>query len=687
MLRLVWMAPGFAFAVLSSATPVADARAAGPGECLRMEVCLNGVWDTAPGTDEKEMPRAGWAPMRTPALPITREGHPAAMWYRRALEIPQELARPDRRFFLEIEKAGHYAAVFCNGREVGAHYGQYAPFEVELTAAIRPGENNEIAVYVHDSSGRFVRAGADVPDAMIGMSYRPGARGAPERNWIGIAGDITFSWRPARRVSDARVVTSVSEKSIRARLDLSKDAASERGIECRATVLDGDREVLTLPAVAATGSRVELQSPWANPVLWGHAPYGEPKLYVLRTELVRDGEVVDRLFTRFGFREVRVEGKDVLLNGRKLWLSGTYTHWLDSRRYVNDRRPMSVELRAMQEAGLNTLNGHWDDLGRTYLELCDEMGLLVWASMYCTSALPLQPNGDEAWSEWMVQTTEEWVSARRVHPSVIAWRPFCAPPRNFDPKVHRAPFLSRVRRALIDADGTRPVGDGSDINDHSQGFLARGSEKFDDAAIAVTRIEEATKPTMTVELWGDFADVAGVSGFFRSYQRSVSKAGGVGAIPQHVSFFNPVRFTPKWLSDSGPGNRESDGRISSRCANWCDPQQPAYRQSEYGRVFAELYREKTGQALPVSEGPQRPELLVSGLPANEAAFLLPAEPARRTGTGLISAMDGTAWFVVPAAGRYILNYRGGERPIEIAPRAAYSGPGYDEVQRLSLSPR
>lgn len=671
------LAFGLAFA------PAAWALA--PEEVLRMEVCLNGAWESASGGDDSQPPEMGWTIARIPALPLTREGHPAAMWYRRSLEVPRAPGQPERRFFLEIEKAGHYVGVYCNGKKVGEHFGQFSPFEVELTGAIRPGERNEIALFVHDASGRYVREGTEITDALIGPAYRPGARGAPERNWIGIAGDITFSWRPARHIAEALAITSVREKSLLARVELSPNLTTQPGIECRAAVLDGDNLVLSLPAVAVSKPQVELRAGWQDPVLWGHAPYGEPKLYWLRVELLQGGTVIDRRFTRFGFRELWIDGKDLLLNGKKLWLTGTYGLWLDTRRYINDRRPMAAELRAMQETGLNTLNGHWDDLGRTYLELCDEMGVLVWASMYCNSQLPFQPNADQGWADWMARTTGDWVRSRRAHPSVVAWRPFCATPRNLNQFTSLPEFVGMVRRAVNEADGTRPVGDGSHLTAHNQGMTARAGTGYDDGTQAAERVQQSAKPTVTVEIWGDFRDVNGVMGFFRDFERNVFKVGSTGYIPQHLPFVETARFTPMWLSDSGPGNRDTDGRVAQRCVNWCDPQQPAYRETPYGKLFAEMYREQTGASLPVSTGPQRPELLVSALPANEPVYLISSDPLRLPAIGLVAASDGTAWFVAPDAGRYTLSYRGGQREIEIARRPAYSGPGYDAVQRLSLA--
>ncbi len=674
------MAFGVAVAALFLCSAGAMA-AESAGSSLRASICLNGMWETAPATEELRMPDAGWKPTRTPALPLSEDGHPKALWYRLSLDVPADWGRPGRRFGIEFEKVGHYAAVFCNGVQVGEHYGQFAPFEIDLTPAFRPGERNTIAVYVHDASGEYVRPGADVTDPTVGPSYRPGAQGEAARNWIGIVGDVTLDWRPAAGVSDVLVVPSVRKKSLEARIDLNREAVA-KGVTCRAAVLDGDKVILELPAQPAA-EHVTLAAPWADPVLWGPPPYGVPKLYELRTELVQDGRVLDRAFTRFGFREVWVDGQDVLLNGRKLWMVGTYSAWLAPSRYINDRRPMAAEIRAMQAAGLNTLNGHWDSLGRTYLDLADEMGMFVWSSMYCNSQLPFQPNADAGWADFMVGQAREWAHAVRNHPSVMAYRPFCGAPKNLGTLTREQDFRMAVDRAVRAEDGTRPLGDRTDIYDFNQGSK-NAAGAYDDASGLARVLKTAGKPVMTVEIWTGFNDVEGMTGFFRNLYQTAYAGGETGFIPQHLPFFKSVEFKPSWLSLSGPGNRDLDWRVRQRMLNWCDPSQPADETEPYGRLFAELYREHTGRASESYSGEQPPEVLVSGAPVGTVVFMGPAVAAMGCLQGLLTAPDGTAWFVLPRAGAYELTAGGAEQAVQVAPQSGVPQPGYDYVQRVSL---
>src|SRR5439155_11252614 len=95
---------------------------------------------------EVKIPDHGWSGARLPAAPIL-DPKVVARWCRVAFTVPKEWAGRERRFFVEFEKVGHYAAVFCNGRNMGEHFGQYTPFEFDLTDALHFGERNELAVF------------------------------------------------------------------------------------------------------------------------------------------------------------------------------------------------------------------------------------------------------------------------------------------------------------------------------------------------------------------------------------------------------------------------------------------------------------------------------------------------------------------------------------------------------------
>lgn len=735
LLRLLEEIPGRA---KHSGNTGAEAPAAFPGDpdlhgkvagLPRLLICLNGTWESVLNGALEHIPEAGWSALRVPAMPFATHPPTTSIWYRQRVHISNEWVKPQRQFFLRLEKAGHYAAVYGNGQLAGKHFGQYTSFEADVTNALRAGQTNEIAILVHNASGPYVRPGVSLTDPMEGNAYRGATNQDYQRNWTGIVGDIFLGWRPVCHISNVFVVPSVRKRRLQVLLEVEGVDPEAAGLTLRAAILDNGEVIRQLPEAAVSeNGAVRLEADWPNPVLWGPDPYGTPKLYVLRTELERAGEVVDRRFTRFGFREVWIEGRDVLLNGEKLWMIGTYFEKLAPIQYLNDRHSQSLMLGMMQAAGLNTLHGHWDGLGKTWLDLCDEMGMLVLGGFFCDGRPEIQSKADAGWVDWMAATCREWVREVRNHPSIVLWRPLDVLPDNllFQTWAIYVRMAEQVRRE----DGTRPLADGSDVEAWAQGSLkstpsvgllpgrasgVEGQEQrhsisradYDDCSRMENALGASHKPFLTKEIWTGFGDREGLSRFFRTFYEKSFVGGSTGIVVQHLPLvYRTGRLRITWLSESGKGNRDDISHItemtspnwcgpaqpiswpcddSTSLPNWCDPAQPAGQATPYNDLFRDLYREFTKRAAIPHSGDIPGNVLVSGLEANEIAFLVPEEPVIGGAMGVRAAGDGTAWIIAVPPGAYRLHCGRGSASFQVAPQHPSGVPGYSSVQRIDVT--
>lgn len=672
-----------------------------PEDIPRMEICLNGDWQTIENSPSERTPASGWVVQRVPAMPLATNPPVTSVWYRHRMHVPASWKNAGRRFFLRLGKAGHYAAIYCNGRMVGEHYGQYTPFEADVTDALRAGDFNEIAIYVHNASGKYVRPGAMLTDPMEDNAYRAATIQEYERNWTGIVGNIFFGWRPASRTSDIFVIPSVRNHRVKVELKIEDVDRDTAGLTVRSVVLDDGKVVRRLPAKAIDGNGpVSLEVDWTDPVLWGPEPYGKPKLYVLRTDLMRRGKLVDRSFTRFGFREVWIEGRDVLLNGKKLWMSGTYFKKLAPIRYLNDRHPQSVMIEIMQKAGLNTLHGHWDDLGETWLDQCDETGMMVLGGFFCDGRPDIQSKADPGWVDWMAATCGEWVRSVRNHPSIVMWRPTDVIPENLSgPTGMSAAIAARMAEQVRREDGTRPLADGSDILGWAQGSLknqegqlSHGSAKeFDDGSTMAQALASSKKPFLTKEIYTyfptDAGEIKGLKQFLRDYYAKAYAGGGIGIIVQHIPLTEwDKAFRVLWLSESGEGNRNNGPHVEEEnLPNWCDPSRPMWIPTPYNELFAELYRELMKLSPVAARGERLGEILLSGLDENEMAILMPDDPEVKSAIGMRAAQDGTAWIVGLDPGQYRLFAHRKLLALHVDAQDLPNKAGYPLVQRFSTT--
>lgn len=639
------------FYALNCSLPLAAQQLA--GSAVRAQVTLNGMWSYVLNQSQSSIPTSGWIPARIPAMPI--EDGTSSVWYQRTLNVPSTWAQPGRSFFLELEKAGHYSAIYINGTMIGQHFGQFSPFEVDVTSAIIPGQINTIDIYVHKADTTYVRSGANInqsscpqnnPDC-IGNAYRGSANTVLERNWVGLVGDITFYWRPTENVSDVFVISSVRNSTLTANLQVANPGSATT---VQAAVLDGNQVVLRLPAQSVVGGAATLEAPWANPILWGPSPYGQAKLYTLETQLLESGTVIDTTFTKFGFREVWDDGKTTYLNGIPLWLVGDWFGKLAAPRYINDRRAQAFQLYVFESTGLNMLESHWDDAGRSILDVADEMGYLVVAAFYCDGRPIGQSKVDTVagWTNWMASTAGQWAAAVRNHPSIVIWRPTDALPEG----VTQAHVWPPINTAVRQADpSNRPIADGTDIDTWDENFDP-DPPNCDTPAAMAAKLAGETKPLLTREMTGN-QNLACVPPFFDAYYNAAYTGGGIGML-SGLAYSVNLKITPTWFSISGIGNRTT---TPIALPNWITQK---YTPTPLGTQFASLFEQYVQPTL-LNTSPTSGDYQASGIPSDVQTAFLISSTGQADATGVVAAEDGsgTAWFVVPEAGNYELNYTSG----------------------------
>ena len=175
----------------------------------------------------------------------------------------------------------------------------------------------------------------------------------------------------------------------------------------------------------------------------------DPQLYLLTTELLRDGQVVDVHTVRIGFREIRFAADGFYLNGTKRKLRGLNRH--QSYPYVGYAMPASMQrLDAdilKNELGLNAVRTSHYPQSRHFIDRCDELGLLVF-----TEIPGWQHIGGRAWKDQAVENVREMVTQYRNHPSVILWGV------RINESIDDDAFYERTNALARALDPTRPTG-------------------------------------------------------------------------------------------------------------------------------------------------------------------------------------------------------------------------------------
>jgi Glycosyl hydrolases family 2, TIM barrel domain/Glycosyl hydrolases family 2, sugar binding domain/Glycosyl hydrolases family 2 len=274
-----------------------------------------------------------------------------------------------QRTFVHFEAIAFWARIIVNGEEVGTTEGPYIPVEFEFTPAARDGEN-EIHVQIVDL--------APLPDgsgtAEVILGNNPGWEAAG-----GIIRDVWVETRPTSFVENVRFAYALNSDhsvcSCNPRVFVS--SARETTATVDIVLRSGQTEVARMAKrveLKPGPNDVELSFEFMTPMLWSP---DSPKLYEITASLKTSKEE-DSWSCNTGFRDIRTQGRDFLLNGKRLVLKGVCRHdmWLDEGFTLN-RRQQEQDMRMIKSMGCNFVRLVHYPHDRRIIELADQLGLLV----------------------------------------------------------------------------------------------------------------------------------------------------------------------------------------------------------------------------------------------------------------------------------------------------------------------
>lgn len=254
--------------------------------------------------------------------------------------------KDDERMILKIGAANYLCRVFLNKKYVGMHRGGSTPCYFDLTDLLE--HENRILIQV-DSTRRNNQVPALDTDWF---------------NYGGIYRDIELIRVPKVHVKEFKIALEPDSnfKKIRALVRMSEEITGtailticELGIEKEIPVQGGRGELL-----------VE-----AEPEVWSPE---NPKLYDV--ELSCEG---DKVRDRVGFREIRVKGMDIVLNGKPVFLHGISCHEdsVPNGKGLTDEERIE-NIRIAKELGCNFMRVAHYPYHERMAQLADELGILLW---------------------------------------------------------------------------------------------------------------------------------------------------------------------------------------------------------------------------------------------------------------------------------------------------------------------
>ena len=369
----------------------------------------------------------------TMLVPGVWEAHPALRSYRGRGAYTQRL-ECGGNVRLWLGGVSFRAKVFLDDELIAEHYGAYTGFEA-LAKGVARGEHT-LRV---EADNRFTEDSAlHVPNDYYayGGINRPVIVEELGEAYILRCHYATRLREEGWTAEAEAVVRSLSDAPIEAALSVALAGGSAR------------RSIRLAPG-ETVAFRLELPCGDARP--WSP---DDPALYTARATLCVDGEPVDDLIDRIGFREVRVEGGRILLNGAPLRLQGFNRH----EEYGDFGLSTPVEamlqdLELMREMGAKCVRTcHYPNDPR-FLDLCDALGMLVWEESHARGFDEAQMRHPR-FMEQLRAGTREMVEQHYNHPGIFVWGCLneCA-----DDTGYGAACFGEILSLLRELDGTRPV--------------------------------------------------------------------------------------------------------------------------------------------------------------------------------------------------------------------------------------
>ncbi|HEY4989379.1 MAG TPA: glycoside hydrolase family 2 TIM barrel-domain containing protein, partial [Opitutaceae bacterium] len=349
---------------------------------------LDGPWkvNRTPAAQywNNEVDPAAWADAAVPVRFNRTEPRATQPYaYKRKFTVPADFA--GKRTILRFDGVSCDAQVWINGRFVREHWGTFMAWSCDVTDFVKPGTE------------AWVTVGVDDRPTGLAQFLRPG----------GLIRDVSLFAVPADHLTRFQVETTFDgafqDAVLHVRLRGAVTGAAPLSVKLRLKNADGGAVALapdTVDLSAADPEKV-LSIPVPHPRKWDAE---HPFLYTLDA-VVQDSEglATETLSRKVGFREVKVVGNRMLVNGREVKLRGIWGG------------PDAAGLKA-----INVNHTRQKYASESFLDDADRLGLYVLDEVPVDFAKYGVETDPQYAAQWL-GLIAELMERDRNHPSVVIW--------------------------------------------------------------------------------------------------------------------------------------------------------------------------------------------------------------------------------------------------------------------------
>ena len=369
---------------------------------MRQILKFNDNWEFLKGVSEIGAAEVGES-ITIPHTWNATDGQDGGNDYFRGTCLYRKVFRSDllpkaKKYYLEINGANSSADVYMNGKRLAHHDGGYSTWRVNITGYLRT--ENTLCILVDNAPNEEVYP--QVADfTFYGGIYRDVNIVCVEEThfdleYFGGKG-LVITPEIAETAANVKIDTYVNDM--------------EKGDEISFCIFDADGNAVAQCQSATTSAVLTIE----DVHLWNGRI--DPYLYTAEVAIIRGGEKIDQISSRFGCRTFRIDAETgFILNGKEYPLHGVSRHqdrWQIGNALLPEHHLEDMDL--ICEVGANTIRLAHYQHDQYFYDLCDERGMVIWAEIPYISR-HMSGGNDNTMSQM-----RELIVQNYNHPSICVW--------------------------------------------------------------------------------------------------------------------------------------------------------------------------------------------------------------------------------------------------------------------------
>ncbi len=342
-------------------------------------------------------------------------------YYRKKIDLSG--IENNQKVFIHFEGAYRNAEVWFNNHYLGKRPFGYAAFEYELTSFISSENKNIITVKLDNSEqpgSRWYSGNGIYRDVYL-----------ITKNEVYIPTWGTYVTTPEVNSNSAiiNVETSIKNtKVVDEKVILKISVIDDEGLE----VITEQKEVALKQE---SEQKEKIQLILNTPKLWD---IDSPNLYIVKVELLEGDIIIDTKTVKTGIRSMTYTvDKGFVLNDKPLKVKGVCLHHgAGSLGAAARKTSYERQIRILKEMGANAVRTAHNPFDTEFLEVCDEMGMLVMNEAFDEWEVVKEPQtyrekGNKVripvtyyahlFKEYSDKDLTDFVLRDRNHPSIFMW--------------------------------------------------------------------------------------------------------------------------------------------------------------------------------------------------------------------------------------------------------------------------